>query len=97
MIILIKRGFMNTTVKLKEETLKELKSFGAMGDSWDDAVQKLLKKVKESTSETKSTNETKSTVETKSTEFKTAKVDSYGKASISRTLAGKNIEWRVKQ
>jgi hypothetical protein len=81
---------MNTTIKLKEETLKELKSYGAMGDSWDDAVTKVLKKAKESPSETKFNGETKST------EFKESTVDKYGKIMVSRTLAGKIIEWRAK-
>ena len=29
--------------------------------------------------------------------MKVAEVDSHGKASISRTVAGKTIEWRVKE
>ena len=29
--------------------------------------------------------------------MKTAEVDSHGKASISRTVAGKIIEWRMKE
>ncbi len=78
---------MNTTIKLKEKTLEEVKAYGAMGDSWDDAIQKLLNKAKIANSKTE---------DTQFKGFKEASVDKYGKAMISRTLAGKIIEWREK-
>lgn len=76
---------MNTTIKLKEETLNEVKAFGSMGDSWDDAVQKIIKRAKGANNATK---------DTQFTEFKRVNVDQWGKASISRALAGKTIEYR---
>lgn len=90
----------NTTIKLRNEQIEELRTYGMMGDHWPDVIEKILnlaKRAKTQTSQTNETTQTNETIKTKSTEFKTAKVDSYGKASISRTLAGKTIEYRVKQ
>ncbi len=78
----------NTTIKLKLEQIEELRAYGIMGDHWPDVIDKVLKLAKQTKNQTSNTNQT---------EFKEATVDKYGKASISRTLAGKIIEWRVKE
>lgn len=85
-------GKQNTTVKLKPEQFEELKKYGRMGDHWSDVIDTVLKLAKQA-----QTSETSETSQTPSTEFNEAIVDMYGKASISRTLAGKKIEYRVKQ
>lgn len=87
----------NTTIKLKLEQIEELKTYGVMGDHWSDVIEKILKLAKQATNQTISNNIPIATNQTDATEFKTATVDKYGKASISRTLAGKTIEYRVKQ
>ncbi len=50
-------------------------------ESFNSIVKRLIKNQKPATTE----------------DMKTATVDKYGKASISRTLAGRIIEWRVKE
>ncbi len=81
----------NTTIKLRLEQIEELKAFGKMGDTWPDVIEKVLNLAKQANCQTDATHQTDST------EFKEAKVDKYGKAMISRTLAGQPIEWRVKK
>lgn len=49
-------------------------------DSYNDIIKRLIEKSKLVSSEG----------------FRTANVDSHGKASISRTVANRTIEWRVK-
>ena len=87
----------NTTIKLKDEQIEELKQYGVMGDHWPDVIDKVLKLAKLAKSQTIATSQTNETHQTNSTEFNEATVDKYGKASISRTLAGRTIEWREKR
>lgn len=84
----------NTTIKLRDEQIEELKTYGIMGDHWPDVIDKVLKLAKQATIQTRQISKTNETIQT---EFKEAIVDKYGKASISRTLAGKTIEYRIKQ
>ncbi len=84
----------NTTIKLRVEQIEELRTYGMMGDHWPDVIKKILNLAKQAKTQTSQTNET---TQTDSTEFKEATVDKYGKASISRTLSGMTIEWRVKK
>lgn len=92
---------MNTTIKIEKETMDNLRRFGAMGDSWNTVLQKVLNIAKDNTTESDNIQHNQSQTSIQHFEevemFKTAKVDKYGKASISRTLAGKTIEYRVKQ
>jgi len=81
----------NTTIKLRSGQIEELKQYGVMGDHWPDVIEKVLKLAKSAKSQTIATHQTNSN------EFNEATVDKYGKASISRKLAGKIIEWRMKE
>lgn len=87
----------NTTIKLKDEQIEELKTYGKMGDHWSDVIEKVLNLAKQAKIQSSDISETNTTSETNATVFKTANVDKYGKATISRTLSGKTIEYRVKQ
>ena len=87
----------NTTIKLRSEQMEELKQYGVMGDHWPDVIEKVLKLAKLAKSQTIATSQTNETHQTNSNEFNEATIDKYGKASISRKLAGKIVEWRVKE
>ncbi len=71
-----------TTIQI-DVNLKDIlaKMIVEKNDSFNSIVWRLIKNQKQSPSE----------------DMKTANVDKYGKASISRTLAGRTIEWRVKE
>ena len=90
----------NTTIKLKKETMNSLRRYGAMGDSWDTVLQRVMNIAEDNIAELEDIQKGQSKKGSQRFDvemFKLAVVDSHGKATISRTLAGKTIEYRVKQ
>lgn len=71
----------NTTIQIDRDVKQILDRMGVRGESMNDIIKRLI-----------DISNNSNTVD-----LKTATVDSHGKASISRTLAGKTIEYRVKQ
>lgn len=70
-----------TTMELDVEVKKALGDMGKTGQSYNEVLKKVIEDAKLA----------------REMNMKTAIVDNHGKASISRTLAGKTIEYRVKQ
>ncbi|KAB2942418.1 MAG: hypothetical protein OIN84_20555 [Candidatus Methanoperedens sp.] len=73
-----------TTMELDVEVKKALGDMGKTGQSYNEVLKKVIE-------------DAKLAREMNIKNMKTAIVDNHGKASISRTLAGKTIEYRVKQ
>lgn len=70
-----------TTIQIDKDIKNILDSMGSKNESYNDIIKRLIEKGKSANTE----------------DFKTAKVGSSGTASISRTLAGCTIEYRVKK
>ena len=70
-----------TTIELDVDVKKALANMGKTGQSYNEVLKEVIEDAKRA----------------RGMEMKTATVDAHGKASISRTLAGKTIEYRVKQ
>ncbi|KPQ41098.1 MAG: hypothetical protein MPEBLZ_04354 [Candidatus Methanoperedens nitroreducens] len=71
-------------MELDVEVKKALGDMGKTGQSYNEVLKKVIE-------------DAKLAREMNIKNMKTAIVDNHGKASISRTLAGKTIEYRVKQ
>ena len=69
-----------TTIQIDKDVKDILDTMGSRKESLNDIVKRLIEKSKQVSNDS----------------FKIAVVDSHGKATISRTLAGKTIEWREK-
>lgn len=70
-----------TTIQIDKELKNILDGMGSKNESYNKIIERLIDKSKLASD----------------VNLRTATVDKYGKASISRTLAGKTIEWRAKQ
>ena len=70
-----------TTIQIDKELKNILEGMGSKNESYNKIIERLIDKSKLASD----------------VNLRTATVDKYGKASISRTLAGKTIEWRAKQ
>lgn len=71
------------SIRIDDEDEERIKSIGRMGDHFNTVIKKLIDFYLDR--------------KTDEASFNTALVDQWGKASISRTLAGQTIEYRVKQ
>lgn len=69
-----------TSIQIDVQVKDILAKMGAKGESFNTILKRLIDSNKQSPVEC----------------MKTATVDRYGKASISRTLAGRTIEYRIK-
>lgn len=99
----------NSTIKLKLSTLEELRSYGKMGDHWDDVVQRLLKRhnddfdtiqaclkqIVEYKNKVAEFNQDKK--DTEFNEFNEVVVPENGRVRLGKESGGKTIEWREKK